>query len=133
MASRATKLMDEQSKKFEIFGIYEAGKPNSMPRFPVGRLVPSSPQMKARNEVWGLALDLNEKAGMDFEQALSTSLNAFKGKNLAKDVKRNLIKDLKKSEKKLSAKHSSHEQVKTGLSGPDVIREVGKKHGLEIR
>lgn len=130
MASRATKLMDEQSKKFEIFGIYEGGKPNSMPRFPDGRVVPSSPQMKARNEVWGLALSL-EKTGMDFDTALSTSLNAFKGKNLAKDVKRNLIKDLKKSEKRLSAKHSSHEQVKTGLSGVDVIKEVQKKHGLD--
>ncbi|GAF79918.1 unnamed protein product, partial [marine sediment metagenome] len=130
MASRATKLMDEQSKKFEIFGIYEGGKPTSMPRFPDGRVVPSSPQMKARNEVWGLALSL-EKTGMDFDTALSTSLDAFKGRNLAKDVKRNLIKDLKKSEKRLSAKHSSHEQVKTGLSGPDVIKEVQKKHGLD--
>jgi len=128
MASRVNQVLDEQSKEFEIFGTFD-----TLPRFPDGRIAPSSPQCKARNEVWGLAFDLHKKAGMDFEEALSTSLNAFKGKNLAKDVKRNLIKDLKKGEKRLSPKHSSHEQVKTDLSGPDVIREVGKKHGLEIR
>lgn len=123
---RASQVMDELSKEFEIFGTFD-----KLLRFPDGRIVSSSPQCKARNEVWGLASDLHEKAGMDFEKALSTSLDAFKGKNLAKDVKRNLIKDLKKSEKKLSPKHSSHEQVKTGLSGAEVIREVQKKHGVD--
>lgn len=125
-ALRASQVMDELSKEFEIFGTFD-----KLLRFPDGRIVPSSPQCKARNEVWGLASDLHEKAGMDFEQALSTSLDAFKGRNLVKDVKRNLIKDLKKSEKRLSPKHSSHEQVKTGLSGADVIREVQKKHGVD--
>lgn len=124
-ASRATQVMDEQSKEFEVFGTFE-----TLPRFPDGRIIPNSPQNIARNEVWGLALQM-EKAGMDFEIALSTSLNAFKGKNLVNDVKRNLVKDLKKSEKKLSAKHSSHEQVKTNLTGLDVIREVKKKHGID--
>lgn len=125
-ALRASQVMDELSKEFEIFGTFD-----KLLRFPDGRIVSNSPQVKARNEVWGLASDLHEKAGMDFEKALSTSLDAFKGKNLAKDVKRNLIKDLKKSEKRLSPKHSSHEQVKTGLSGAEVIREVQKKHGVD--
>lgn len=125
-ASRANQILDEASKEFDVFGTFE-----TLPRFPDGRIISSSPQAKARNEVWYLAEDL-EKTGMDFETALSTSLNAFKGKNLVKDAKRNLVKDLKKSEKRLSAKHSSHEQVKPDLSGPDLIREVGKKHGVEI-
>lgn len=129
MASRATKRMDELSKEFEVFGIYE-----KLPRFPHNnQIIPTSPQAKARNEVWGLACDLTNKAEMDFDVALEVSINAYKGKNLANDVKRNLVKDLKKSEKRLSAKHSAHESVKSDLSGPDVIREVGKKHGLEIR
>lgn len=125
-ALRASQVMDELSKEFEIFGTFD-----KLLRFPDGRIVSNSPQCKARNEVWELASELHEKAGMDFEKALSTSLDAFKGKNLAKDVKRNLIKDLKKSEKRLSPKHSSHEQVKTGLSGAEVIREVQKKHGVD--
>lgn len=129
MASRATKRMDELSKEFEVFGVYE-----KLPRFPHNnQVIPSSPAMKARNEVWVLATDLANKAGMDFDTALEISVNAYKGKNLANDVKRNLVKDLKRNEKRLSAKHSAHESVKTDLSGPDVIREVGKKHGLEIR
>ena len=128
-ATSANKRMDELSKEFEIFGTYK-----TLPRFPHNNaIIPSSPQAKARNEVWGLAEDLHIKAGMDFNTALDISLDAFKGKHLSADVKRNLVKDLKRNEKQLSAKRSSHEAVKTDLSGPDLIREIGKKHGLEIR
>lgn len=128
-ATAANKRMDELSKEFEIFGTYK-----TLPRFPHNKaIIPSSPQAKARNEVWGLAEDLHIKNGMDFDQALEISLNAFKGKHLTADVKRNLVKDLRKNEKQLSAKRSSHEAVKTDMTGVEVIREVGKKHGLEIR
>ena len=128
-ATAANKRMDELSKEFEIFGTYK-----TLPRFPHNKaIIPSSPQAKARNEVWGLAEDLHTKAGMDFNTALDISLDAFKGKHLSDDVKRNLVKDLKRNEKQLSAKRSSHEAVKTDLTGPELIREVGKKHGLEIR
>ena len=128
-ATAANKRMDELSKEFEIFGTYK-----TLPRFPHNQtIIPSSPQAKARNEVWGLAEDLHIKAGMDFNTALDISLDAFKGKHLGADVKRNLVKDLKRNEKQLSAKRSSHEAVKTDLSGPELIREIGKKHGLEIR
>lgn len=129
MASRATKLMDELSKEFEVFGIYE-----KLPRWPHNnQIIPNSPAAIARNEVWGLAYDLTTKAGIPFDRALDISVNAYKGKNLAKDVERNFVRDCKANEKRLSAKHTSHESVKTNLSGPDVIREVGKQHGVEIR
>lgn len=128
-ASRATQVMDELSKDFEIFGTFE-----TLPRFPHnGQIIPNSPEAKARNEVWVLAYDLSEKAGVEFEEALTISLNAFKGKHLEKDVQRKVVKDLKKSEKRLSPKHSSHEANKSGLSGPDVIRQVAAQHGVEIR
>lgn len=128
-ATAANKRMDELSKEFEIFGMYK-----TLPRFPHNKaIIPTSPQAKARNEVWGLADDLHIKAGMDFDMALNISLDAFKGKHLTADVKRNLVKDLKRNEKQLSAKRSSHEAVKTDLTGPELIREVGRTHGLEIR
>lgn len=128
MASRANQVMDDLSKEFDVFGKYD-----ELPKFPNGELVPTSPGIVARNEVWGLAVTLNQ-SGVDFEEALSISIDAFKGKNLVKDVKRNLVKDLKKNEKKLSAKRSSRESTNTdGMSGPDIIRAVGKKHGVEIR
>lgn len=129
MASRATKRMDELSKEFTVFGTYE-----KLPRWPHNnQIIPNSPAAIARNEVWGLAYDLTNKAGMPFDSALDISVNAYKGKNLAKDVERNLVRDLKANEKRLSAKHTSHETAKTNMTGVDVIRSVGKKHDLEIR
>lgn len=128
---RASQIFDETSKEFEIFGTSD-----KLPTFPAGpkkgQLIPNSPAMKARIEVWGLAHDLHSKAGMDFDNAMSVSLNAFKGKNLAKDVKRNMIKDLKKNEKKLSGKHTTHESSSIIENGPDVIRAVVRKAGREI-
>lgn len=123
---RASQMFDETSKEFEVFG-----KTEDLPVFPDGHIIPTSPQMKARTEVWDVAVSLN-KAGMDFDNALSVSLNAYKGKNLSADVKRNIIKDLKKSEKKLSGKHTSHESQATITNGPDVIREVVRRAGKDI-
>lgn len=123
---RASQIFDDKSKEFEVFGMTD-----KLPAFPDGRLIPTSPQLKARIEVWDLAASL-QKTGMDFEDAMSTSLNAYKGKNLSNDVKRNIIKDLKKNEKKLSGKRTSHESSKNIISGVDVIREVVRRAGRNI-
>jgi hypothetical protein len=119
---KASQTFDEMSKEFEVFG-----KTEELPMFPDGRLVLTSPQMKARSEVFDLAHTL-KGTGMDFDTAMSVSLNAFKGKNLTKDVKRNLIKDLKTKEKRLSGKRTSHESGTKEMSGPDVIRAVLAKN-----
>jgi hypothetical protein len=126
LTHQASQMFDEASKEFEVFG-----KTDDLPKFPDGRIVPTSPQIKARNEVWNLAYTLH-KAGMDFDEAMSVSLNSYKGKNLVKDVKRNVIKDLRKNEKKLSGKHTSHESASTIEYGPDVVREVARKAGRDI-
>ncbi len=127
-ATKATEILDKLSETFPIFGVFEKGKPNSLPRFPNGDIIPNSPQNKARNQVWHLAEKLTN-AGEDFEVALSVAINAFKGANLEKSVKRNLIKSLKRSEKKLSAKHSSHDAVHKAKSGADVVKQVMDKYG----
>ena len=126
LVHRASQTFDDVSKEFEVFG-----KTEELPRFPDGRIVPTSPQMKARNEVWDLAYHLH-KTGMDFDNAMSISLNSYKGKNLAKDVKRSMIKDLKNREIKLSGKRTNHETTAVIQSGPEVIREVARRHGREI-
>jgi len=123
---QASQTFDDKSKEFEIFG-----KTEELPKFPDGRIVPNSPQMKARNEVFDLAYLLYDK-GVAFDKAMETSLNAYKGKNLSNDVKRNIIKDLKKNEKRLSGKHTSHESNPVLTSGAEVIREVARRHGREI-
>jgi len=122
MVHKASQTFDEMSKEFEIFG-----KTEELPKFPDGRFVTTSPQMKARSEVFVLAARLKD-TGMDFEDALSVSLNAFKGKNLTKDVKRNLIKELKTKEKRLSGKRTSHESGMKNLSGPEIVKAVLAKN-----
>lgn len=126
LITRASQLFDEASKEFEVFGTTE-----KLPTLPDGRIIPTSPAMKARVEVFDLAARLNA-SGMPFDDAMSVSLNAFKGKNLAKDVKRSVIKDLKKNESKLGGKRTSHESTAELTYGPDVIRAVAQKHGREI-
>jgi hypothetical protein len=128
-AGKASDLFDKASEEFEVFG-----KTDSLPTFPNGQLIPTSPQMKARNEVWNLANSLKE-AGMGDDEALSVSLNAYKGRHLATQTKRNVIKDLKKNERRLGGKRISHEIANNSgkkLSGPDLIQEVARRHGHEI-
>ena len=69
---RAHQIFDEASKEFDVFG-----KTDELPKFPDGKLILTSPQMKARNEVWDLA-DLLRRSGMDFDKAMSVSLNSYK-------------------------------------------------------
>lgn len=124
---RASDIFDEASKDFEVFG-----KTDDLPKFPDGRLIPTSPQMKARLEVYERAEQLKE-AGMPGDEALELSLNAYKGANLSVETKRNVIKDLKKREETLSGKRVSHEVAATGdLTGPQILQAVARKHGREL-
>jgi len=126
LGRRVSQIFDDASKEFEVFGTTE-----TLPKFPNGKFVSTSPQLKARNEVWGLASILYN-AGMDIDNAMSVSLDAYKGKNLATNVKRNVIKDLKKNEQRLSGKRTSHESAKLAEYGPDVIKQIAAKHGRDI-
>lgn len=124
---RASDLFDEASKEFEIFG-----KTDDLPKFPDGRFIPTSPQMKARLDVYSTAEQLKE-AGMPGDKALELSMNAYKGANLSVETKRNVIKDLKKREQTLGGKRVSHEVAETGnLTGPQILQAVAKKHGVEL-
>ncbi len=122
---RASDLFDEASKEFEVFG-----KTDDLPKFPDGRFIPTSPQMKARLEVYERAEQLKE-AGMPGDKALELSLNAYKGANLSVETKRNVIKDLKKREQTLGGKRVSHEVEATNdLTGPQILQAVARKHGV---
>lgn len=125
---RASDLFDEASKEFEVFG-----KTDDLPKFPDGRFIPTSPQMKARLEVYERAEQL-KRAGMPGDEALELSLNAYKGANLSVETKRNVIKDLKKREQTLSGKRVSHEVAATDdLTGPQILQAVARKHGVELQ
>lgn len=129
-----SQVFDEAGKKFKVFG-----KTSELLRFPAGskkgQLVPTSPEMKARKEVVEKAAPFIKK-GVSVEEAMDFALNWYKGKNLEADIKRNLIKDLKKSEKKLSAKRTSKETVQSFEDEEDykkqfILREA-EKRGMKL-
>lgn len=123
--SEADKLFDKASEEFEVFG-----KTEDLPRFPHnGEIIPTSPQMKARLEVYSNAMLLKE-AGMSGKAALDYSLNAYKGANLKIETQRSVIKELKKREQTLGGKRVSHETTEAAnLTGPEVIAEVKRSYG----
>ena len=100
---------DEAGKEFNVFG-----QTKELPTFPAGpkkgQYVPTSPAMKARNEVFQKAVPYIQN-GIPIKDAMEIALTWYKGANLEADVKRNLIKDLKGRETKLSAKRTAKETV----------------------
>lgn len=122
--TKASELFDKASEEFEVFG-----KTADLPTFPDGRVIPTSPQMKARNEVFGMAQQLKE-AGIPGDKALEFSYNAYKGANLAVETQRNVIKGLKKREQTLGGKRVSHKATEAAnLTGPETIAAVKRRHG----
>ena len=124
---------DEASKDFKIFG-----KTEELLKYPAGplkgQLVSTSPAMIARSEVWDKAVPFIQN-GIPVKDAMDIALTWYKGKNLEKDVQRNMIKDLRKHETKLSAKRSDKETVKVYEDEEerqaDVVREAARKAGVK--
>lgn len=125
---------DEAGKQFEVFG-----QTKDLPVFPAGpkkgQYVPTSPQIKARNEVWSKAYAFIQ-AGIPVNEAMSDALTWYKGKNLESDVKKGLIRDLKKNESKLSAKRTSKETVPTfedeDERRADFIKKEAERLGIKL-
>ena len=133
MVQTVNQVFDEASKEFEIFG-----KTDELLKYPAGpkkgQFVPTSPAMSARREVWEKAFPFVQ-SGIPTKDAMDIALTWYKGAHLEKDVQRNLIKDLKKHEKKLSAKRSGKETVRTFESEEErqaeVVREAARKAGIK--
>lgn len=129
----ANQVFDEASKEFEIFG-----KTDELLTYPAGpkkgQYVPTSPAMIARNEVWDKAFPFIQR-GEPVKDAMDIALNWYKGKYLEKDVQRNLIRDLKKHESKLSAKRSGKETIRVFENEEErkaeVVREAARKAGVK--
>jgi len=129
----ADKMFDDAAEKFEIFG-----KTNELLKYPAGpkkgQYVLGQPAMVARDEVWKKALPFI-KTGASVEEAMDIAITWYKGKELEKDVHRNIIKDLKKNEQKLSAKRSSKKTTKVYKSEDErkdaVVREAARRAGVK--
>lgn len=124
---------DEASEKYEIFG-----KTENLLRYPAGpnkgQVVPTSPEMKARSEVFDKATAFIN-AGIGKKEAMEDALAWYKGKYLERDVHRNVIKDLKAQEQKLSAKRSAKETTKQyedeDERRADVVRELARRANVK--
>ena len=133
IAQAVNQAFDEASEKFKIFG-----KTEELLKYPAGprrgEFVSTSPAMIARNEVWEKAFPFIQN-GIPVNDAMDIALTWYKGKNLEQDVHRNLIKDLKSHEAKLSAKRSGKETVKTYESEEErqaeVVREAARRAGVK--
>jgi len=129
----ANQAFDEASKEFEIFG-----KTEELLKYPAGpkkgQVVLTSPAMIARLDVWDKAVPFIQN-GIPVKDAMDIALTWYKGENLEKDVQRNLIKDLKKHETKLSAKRSGKETVKVYEDEEErqaeVVREAARRTGIK--
>lgn len=134
LGRRVDEIFDRAGEKFKVFGLTA-----ELPRFPAGprkgQVIPTSPAYKARSDVYGIAAKLIT-SGSDVSQAMQDALDWYKGRNLEKDVKRDLIKGLKRNEKKLSAKRMGKETTKTFSSEEErqaeVVREAARKKGIEL-
>lgn len=128
-----SKKFDEAFKEFPVFG-----KTEELPKFPSGKLagqfVPTSPAMKARLEVLKYAGTFM-KSGANVDNAMDDALATYRGKHLTKEMERNLVKDLKRHESKLSGARIGKETAKkyadTREEIIDEIRQLQKAHGLE--
>ena len=133
MVDTASKLFDEASKESPVFG-----KTDELSRFPSGRLkgqlIPTSPEMKARNEVLSYA-DAFMSKGANIDNAMANALATYKGLHLEKESQRKAVRDLKKHETKLSgarvAKETKKKYADTREEIIDDIRQMQRDAGVD--
>jgi len=123
----ASKIFDEASKEFPVFG-----KTDELPRFPSGRLagqlIPTSPAMKARLEVLRYA-DAFMLHGADIDNAMANALATYKGLHLEKELERKQVRDLKSHETKLSGARTGRETKKKYADARDeIIDDIRQMH-----
>lgn len=133
MIDTASKLLDEASKEFPIFG-----KEDELPRFPSGRLegqlIPTSPEMRARLEVLRFAdAFMGKEANID--NAMANALATYKGLHLEKESQRKAIRDLKNQETNLSGarvgKETKKKYADTREEIVDDIRQLQRDAGID--
>lgn len=133
------RLISAVNKAFDESGFDVFGKTDELLRWKAGphkdEIVMTSPEMKARREVLKTA-DAFMALGANIEEAMAEALVWYKGKNLEKDVHRKLVRDLKTSEKKLSAKRSGKELVPTfedeEARQADFVRRQAERLGIKL-
>lgn len=113
LVTRVNELFDDASKEFKVLGLTK-----DLPKYPVGpnkgEVILSSPQFKARAEVYNDAAAFMTHQNLSIDEAMGKALDLYRGRHLKEDTRREVVKDLKKQE--------------TNLSGPRTAREVKKDY-----
>jgi len=133
LGRRTNELFDKAGEEFSVFGKF-----SELPRFPSGKLkgqlVPNSPEVKARSEVFDDAR-IFMNAGLSTEVAMSKAIALYKGTHLETEVKRGVIKDLHRQSKRLSGARTAKTTKKVFTDDReeilDGIRQDMKAMGLE--
>lgn len=129
----ADTFFDKASKKLPVFGETE-----KLMRFPdghanAGQIIPIGSAFEARQAVWAKAQQFAQ-LGDTWSDSLDDALAWYKGKHGEKELKEQMVKDLKKNEQRLSPKRSSTETKETYADAYQeklaVIEEAKKKAGI---
>jgi hypothetical protein len=135
---KATRQEQHANDVFDTLGKEwtEFGETAKLPKFPDGRYIPSSPQMKARVEVWGNAHQLAGALQVPWERAMKMAVNLYKGEHGDAHAKHAVIKDIKNNAKRLTAKRSSKQTEQVYESEDDrradVVRQAARGMGVEL-
>jgi hypothetical protein len=129
-AGVASDFFDETAKSLSVFG-----NTKDLKTFPDGRLISTTKEMQARNEVWKVAIKF-EEMGLPFKQALGEALSWYKGKYAEKDIHAKVLRDLKKNESRLSPKRTETKTSKTFTNSIDekteVVLDAARRAGLSV-
>jgi len=121
----ANEVFDELTETFEVFG-----KTDELPKLPDGRYDVNSPAVKARSEVYDVALAF-KNSGMGWSRSLKEATRWYKGEHVEKSLQRKIIKDLNARKKKFSPRPTDKKTKQIFKSredeGVDLIRKAYKK------
>ncbi len=126
----ADAFFDKASKEFPVFGTTD-----KLVRFPKGsaregQIVPKGEAFEARDKVWKTAVAFHQ-LGMNWNESLEEALVWYKGKNLEKDVRSKVLKDLKNNEKRISPKRGEHSVSKEPTTRKALIEDLSRRAGID--
>lgn len=129
LGNKIDSIFDGYAKDLPVFGSTE-----KLPKFPNGKIDPTSEAFKARQEVWEVAYALMA-AGQGPEKSMDLALKAYKG-NHPEHVEKKIVTDLKSHETRVTPKRESRNLQDIAPPGSrdykrQVVQEAMKKAGME--
>jgi uncharacterized protein YggU (UPF0235/DUF167 family) len=111
------------------------GTTAELPKYPNGDLVQTSPEFKARDKIYTRAVNLT-KFGMSFRDAMNDSFQWYRGGLVEQELEGNILKKIKKNEKRLSPKGTGKKMTTKYASEQErraaIVNDIARKHGSEL-